>query len=203
MPSTRLKVGLTGGIGSGKTTVANHFAALGIELIDADLIAREVVSRGTSGLNEIAQHFGTSILLENGELNRAKLREIVFDKPEERNWLEQLTHPLIAALIQQRLEESASAYSILVSPLLLETSQRDYVDRILVIDVSKETQLARTLSRDGSSEETIKAIIAAQINRQDRLSQADDVINNEESSDTIAEKVRQLHQSYLDLALLQ
>lgn len=200
MKKQRLKIGLTGGIGSGKTTVANYFAKFGVELTDADLIAREVVAKNTPGLEKITQHFGREILLEDGELDRAALRAIVFEKPQERIWLEQLTHPLISRLIQQRLEDSTSPYSMLVSPLLFETTQHSFVDRSLVIDVSEETQLRRTLDRDGSSEATIKGIIAAQINRQERLQKADDIINNEASLAAVAQQVEHLHEKYLALA---
>lgn len=195
-----LIVGLTGGIGSGKSTVAELFASRGIELADADIIAREVVLPGSDALVEIAQHFGDSIIDSTGGLDRAALRKIVFADENERLWLEGLLHPLINARLQQQLRGFDSAYGILVSPLLLETRQREMVDRVLVVDVSTETQLQRTLQRDGSDEATLKAIIAAQIDRGDRLQAADDIIDNEVDLQKLEQQVEDLHQMYLQLA---
>ncbi len=194
-----LVVGLTGGIGSGKTTVADHFAKLGITLVDADLLAREVVDIGSPALAAIIERFGPDIVDTDGTLKRSTLRQIVFAKPAEKQWLEQLLHPLIRELIQQRIQSASSPYCILVSPLLLETDQSALVDRILVVDVLPETQLARTMLRDNSQEETIRAIMASQIQRDDRLKRADDVISNDGSADEIAEKVLALHENYLQL----
>lgn len=195
-----LTIGLTGGIGSGKTTVANCFAELGIELVDADLAAREVVKPGSPALADIAARFGEEILLADGSLDRAALRTIVFADEEQRLWLEALLHPLINALLRQQLAACQSDYCLLVSPLLLETSQKELVDRIVVIDVSEQTQLARTMARDGSDEQTIRGIIAAQIDRQSRLQAADDIIDNEQPVSALKQQVQALHEHYLQLA---
>lgn len=193
-------VGLTGGIGSGKSTVAEFFVDHGIELIDTDLLARDVVEPGSAALLQIADHFGAGIILADGSLHRQLLREIIFSDAAEKSWLETLLHPLIAELIQARVADCASSYCLLVSPLLLETRQHEMVDRILVVDVSVETQLARTLKRDQSDASTIKAIIASQINRQDRLHKANDILDNEFGLDELKTQVHQLHQNYLRFA---
>ena len=194
-------IGLTGGIGSGKTTVANMFIELGIEAVDADVVAREVVDVGTPALNQIAEHFGDQVLHNNGSLNRAQLREIVFHSPEEKGWLNNLLHPLIREEMARQIAQCQSPYCLLIAPLLFENGLDKSVSRTLVIDVPEETQIARTLSRDESDEATIKNIINAQINRKDRLSMADDVIDNSgDDLSSIKEQVRKLHQTYLALA---
>jgi dephospho-CoA kinase len=193
-------VGLTGGIGSGKSTVSESFARLGIEVIDADQLAREAVATGSPALAEIASHFGQSIINSEGSLNRRALRAIVFADEAERRWLERLLHPIIGELLKQRLSRSESSYTILESPLLLETSQKDLVDRILVVDVSEDTQLQRAMLRDGSHEETIRGIIASQISRDERLAAADEVINNEGAVEEIDKRVSALHNKFLRLA---
>jgi dephospho-CoA kinase len=195
-----LVIGLTGGIGSGKSTVGKLFAELGVELVDADQLAREVVEPGTPALRKIAAHFGENLLLSNGSLDRAALREIVFANPEQRRWLEQLLHPPIGQLLKTRLAACQSAYCILESPLLLETSQVELVDRVLVVDVSETTQLNRALKRDGSDQETIKGIIAAQMPRRQRLAKADEILDNEGSPDELRPQVEKLHKIYLTLA---
>jgi dephospho-CoA kinase len=195
-----LVIGLTGGIGSGKTAVADEFANLGITLVDADLLAREVVEPGSEALAAIAERFGAPILGEDGCLNRAKLRQIVFASQEQKRWLELLLHPLIRELMLLRLASAQSPYCILVSPLLLDTDQWALVQRILVVDVCPETQLQRTLQRDNSDAATIKAIMAAQIDREDRLKKADDVLSNEGSIHELKAKVLALHSKYLELS---
>lgn len=195
-----LVIGLTGGIGSGKTTVANEFANLGITLVDADILAREVVEPGTPALAEIAKRFGGDILDSSGSLKRSELRQIVFANQEHKLWLEQLLHPLIRELMGLRIQEAPSAYCILVSPLLLETDQSEMVDRVLVVDVSPEIQLERTLLRDNSNAETIKAIIASQMNRETRLAKGDDVISNNGSAAELKDKVLALHSLYLEMS---
>lgn len=195
-----LTIGLTGGIGSGKTTVADKFATLGIELVDADLLSREVVAPGTAALQEIASRFGDSILTSQGELDRKALRKIVFNNPEQRQWLEQLLHPAIAKLIKTRLQNCKSSYCILVSPLLLETKQHEFVDRILVVDVPEDLQLERAMLRDGSDESTIRGIIEAQVDRATRLKTADDTIDNSLPLDSLDRQVIKLHNHYLELA---
>jgi dephospho-CoA kinase len=195
-----LVIGLTGGIGSGKSTVAELFRQKAVELIDADVIAREVVAPGEPALQQIAGHFGSEVLDSDGSLLRKKLRELVFADPAERIWLEQLLHPLIHTAIKQRIAACATPYCLLVSPLLLETSQRELVDRILVVDVSRETQLSRTLERDGSPRETVEAIIEAQVSREVRCKNADDIIANDGDIKDLAKQVDRLHDQYLQLA---
>ena len=193
-------VGLTGGIGSGKSTVAAMFLAYGIEVVDADQLAREVVNPGTDALQQISKHFGEAILDPDAELNRQKLREIVFSDTAEKDWLEKLLHPLIAELMKTRLENSTSVYCILESPLLLESNQHEMVNRILLVDVSEQIQLSRTLQRDQSNAATIKAIIAAQISREERRKRADDIIENETDIDALQIRVAELHEKYTALA---
>ena len=193
-------VGLTGGIGSGKSTVTRCFQDLGICTVDADDLSREVVMPGSKILNQIEEHFGITILSENGTLDRDQLRRIVFTNPSEKDWLEALLHPLIAELIQSNIRACDSVYCILVSPLLLETDQHKLVDRILVVDVSEETQVARALDRDGGDPAIIKAIIASQTGRKMRLGRADDIILNEQSADALRLLVADLHNQYLQLA---
>ena len=192
-------VGLTGGIGSGKSTVTRCFQDLGICTVDADEVSREVVLPGSKVLNQIVDHFGITILSENGTLDRVQLRQIVFTNPIEKDWLEALLHPLIAELIQSSIRACDSAYCLLVSPLLLETDQHKLVDRILVVDVSEEIQLARALDRDGGDSAIIKAIIASQTGRKTRLRQADDIIGNEQSKAALRLLVADLHNQYLQL----
>lgn len=190
-------VGLTGGIGSGKSAAADCFRELGIELVDTDILAREVVEPGTTALDAIASRFGGSILKPDASLDRAQLRERIFADPEAKEWLEALLHPLINQLIIDRLAACDSPYCLLVSPLLLETRQSELADRVLVIDVSREIQLARTLLRDGSSEQTVEAIIASQIGRKERLARADDVIRNEGDLKELQAAVKAQHLLYL------
>ena len=192
-------IGLTGGIGSGKTAVSDCFAALGIDIVDADLASRVVVQKGKPCLSEIAQHFGQDILTNEAELDRAKLREIIFKSEYEKDWLESLLHPAIANQIKDELEASKSPYAILVSPLLLETNQKDLCSKVLVVDVSLETQVERTLKRDGVSEDQVRAIIKAQIARDDRLKLADEVILNDGSLEDLDLAVQVLHKKFLSL----
>lgn len=196
-------VGLTGGIGSGKSAAAEIFRTLGVHVVDADALAREVVEPGQPALLDIAAHFGSDILTIEGALDRAALRKIVFSNPEHKSWLEKLLHPLIADLLQLRLNNAESAYSILESPLLLETAQYKMVDRILVIDAREETQLARAVRRDGSDVDTIKSIIASQINRAERTQRADDLVPNEGSLEQLKENIAALHTRYTGIATQQ
>jgi len=193
-------VGITGGIGSGKSTVADLFAELGAVIVDADLAAREVVQPGTENLNRIAEHFGVRMLNEQGELNRGKLRETVFADPDAKMWLQRLLHPPIRDLLESQLYSALGPYSMLVSPLLLETEQRQLVDRVLVVDVRENQQLQRTLDRDGGSAKTIEAIMASQLPRAQRLELADDVIDNSSKIDTLAAQVKKLHHFYIKMA---
>ena len=190
-------IGLTGGIGSGKTAVSDIFEELGIGIVDADLASRVVVEKGRPSLEEIAKHFGQGILTEEGELDRAKLREIIFNSDEEKNWLESLLHPAIARQIQDELKASSSPYTILVSPLLLETNQKDFCDKVLVVDVPVETQIERTLKRDDVSLDQVQSIIKAQISRDKRLELADEVIVNDKSFEDLQRAVSKLHQQFI------
>lgn len=196
----RLVVGLTGGIGSGKSAVSAMFEELGITVVDADVAARTVVEPGTPALASIAEHFGPAVIAADGTLDRAALRRIVFADPEQRRWLESVTHPAIGAEIRRGLEQATSPYAILVSPLLLEAKQHLLANRVLVVDVSEETQLARTMQRDANTEAQVKAIIATQIDRASRLARADDVISNEGAPEALREQVLALHARYLELA---
>ncbi|AIR02871.1 dephospho-CoA kinase [Pluralibacter gergoviae] len=193
-------VALTGGIGSGKSTVANAFAASGVNVIDADIIAREVVEPGTPALGAIVEHFGPQMLLADGSLDRRRLREKIFSQPEEKQWLNALLHPQIQQETQRRMRQATSAYVLWVVPLLVENKLWTRADRVLVVDVSKETQLARTVARDGVSRQHAENILAAQATREARLAVADDVIDNNGSPDTLAGDVARLHQRYLTLA---
>ena len=190
-------IGLTGGIGSGKTAVSETFEKLGITVVDADLASRVVVEKGKPCLEEIVKHFGDDILNENDELNRAKLREIIFNSDSEKLWLESLLHPAIAEQIKDELNASKSPYTILVSPLLLETNQRDFCDKVLVVDVPIELQMERTTKRDGVSEDQVKSIIKSQINRDERLQLADEIILNEGSIEDLEMIVRELHEKLI------
>ena len=190
-------VGLTGGIGSGKSAVSNRFAELGIDIVDADEIARDVVAAGSSGLSEIVKHFGPSILLENGSLNRPALRERVFYDKEEQAWLNALLHPLIRERMHQLIEQSQSDYCILSVPLLVENKLTVICDRVLVVDCPEALQIERATMRDGSATQTIKNIMAAQASRDDRLSAADDVIDNSGSLESLSPQIHALHALYL------
>lgn len=202
--SSKLIIGLTGGIGSGKSLACSLFHDKGIDVIDADVVAREVVEPGTSALSTIAGHFGDAILQTSPaglqQLNRAKLRELIFADPKEKQWLEDLLHPLINQRIREQLGNSRSPYAILASPLLLETRQFQLVDRILVIDASEELQIDRASQRDTNNRNQIKAIMAAQLPRQERRARADDIIENHGSIAELQMQVDQLHQRYLSLA---
>lgn len=193
-------VGLTGGIGSGKSTVTALFTELGVQHVDADIVAREVVMPGTPCLAQIAGYFGDSVLLSSGELDRASLRQRIFSNAADKAWLEQLLHPAIRQQLLAQLQALSSPYALLVAPLLLENNLQRYVQRVLVVDVSEATQLARTMARDDASEQQIKSIMAAQISRQQRLQLADDVITNDATADALRQQVTRLHQQYLRMA---
>lgn len=192
-------IGLTGGIGSGKSTVARMFGALGVHWVDADDVARQVVEPGTQALRAIADHFGESILQDNGELDRAALRQKVFENPEQRRWLEGLLHPIIRQELIRQLspEDYNLPYVMLVSPLLLETNQHELVERIVVVDVPEETQIDRTMVRDGNSREQVERILAAQMPRAARREKADAIINNAQPLERVEASVHALHQRFL------
>lgn len=193
-------VGLTGGIGSGKSTVARLFAGLGVHQVDADDVARQVVEPGTPALQAIVHHFGDDILTSEGALDRPKLRRIVFAKPEERAWLEALLHPLIRQELLRQLVpvDYALPYVLLVSPLLLETDQHQLVKHIIVVDVPVETQIERTMARDHNPREQVERIISAQMSREERLRRADSVIDNNRPLTEVEQQVRELHRKFLE-----
>lgn len=193
-------VGITGGIGSGKTAATERFASLGIAIIDADIASRIVVEPGKPALQKIAEHFGNDILEGDGNLNRAALRKIIFADAAEKKWLEKLLHPLIAAEIKHQLHNATSPYVIFVSPLLTESNQHELCDRILVIDVPEELQLQRTMQRDNNDAAQVQCIMASQASREHRLLHADDVIENTGSLDELSHRIALLHQRYLQLA---
>lgn len=195
-----LVIGVTGGIGSGKTTVANLFSSLGVPIIDADELARQVVMPGQAAYEEIVQRFGPTIVTDSGELDRRQLRESVFSDPADRARLEEIVHPRVYAEIKKQLDSLDSPYAIVVVPLLIESGGRKLVDRVLVVDTPPETQIERTNRRDGTARRTIKKILAAQLDRSTRLSAADDVIENSSSMETLEEAVSDLHRRYLDEA---
>ncbi|MGL4715643.1 MAG: dephospho-CoA kinase [Aeromonas sp.] len=197
-------VAITGGIGSGKTTIANQFAALGIDVVDADVIAREVVAPGTPALTAIADHFGAGVIDPAGQLDRRALRERVFSEPKAKEWLNALLHPLIRHQMQRQCAAARSPYCLLVVPLLVENQLTGLAQRVLVIDVDEATQLARTCRRDGVSAEQAHAIMAAQASRAERLAVADDVIDNQHGSEmAIKARILALHQTYLVFASQQ
>jgi len=191
-------VGLTGGIGSGKSTVARAFGSLGIGWVDADDVAREVVMPGEPALAAISERFGDAVLHADGTLNRAAMRSIVFEEPAERQWLESVTHPRVRERILVHLErlQRQSPYVLLVSPLLFESGQDKLVDCTIVVDVPVNLQLSRTLARDGVSESQVHAILAAQLPRDERLTKANDVIDNSGNHASMMQKVTQLDQRY-------
>ncbi|MEL4867324.1 dephospho-CoA kinase [Pantoea agglomerans] len=193
-------VALTGGIGSGKSTVADAFARLGITIIDADIIARQVVEPNTPALKAIAEHFGQAIINADGTLNRRQLRECIFSDSAEKVWLNALLHPIIHQETQRQIAAASSPYVLWVVPLLVENQLQKKADRVLVIDVSPETQIQRTMMRDHVSREHAEQILAAQATRDQRLAVADDVIDNNGAPDAIASDVARLHAQYLTFA---
>ncbi|SEK32286.1 dephospho-CoA kinase [Halomonas daqiaonensis] len=192
-------IGVTGGIASGKSTVARAFSSQGIPWVDADEVAREVVAPGEPALDEIAEQLGREVLAPDGSLNRRALRELVFADPEAREQLERITHPRIRERLVvhlERLQAQGAPYVLLVSPLLFESGQDAMVDRCLVIDVPEPTQIARTAARDGVDEAQARAIVAAQMSREERLARADDVIDNSADEADLAAQVAELDRQY-------
>jgi len=194
-----LVIGLTGGIGSGKSTVADLFAALGAPVIDADVIARDITLPNGPAFAPIIAHFGTDILQQNGTLNRAALRDLIFTHPQERQWLEALLHPLIRDSIKRQLDNINAAYCLLVIPLLVETGAYPFINRILVVDAPEALQTERVMTRDQASEAQIKSIIQTQVSREARLSKANDVITNNSTLENLTEQVAALHKKYLNI----
>ncbi|NWD70555.1 dephospho-CoA kinase [Pseudomonas gingeri] len=197
--STPWILGLTGGIGSGKSAAAQHFIDLGIHTVDADHAARWVVEPGRPALAKIAEHFGPSVLQADGQLDRAALRTLIFEDPEQRRWLEALLHPLIGAEIASHLARAQSPYAILVSPLLVESGQYKNTQRVLVIDAPQALQIQRTQQRDQTSEQQVQAILKVQASREERLRHADDVLVNDRDLTWLHSEVERLHHFYLTL----
>ncbi|WP_059022055.1 dephospho-CoA kinase [Vibrio coralliirubri] len=194
-------IGLSGGIASGKTTVANLFNQhFNIDIVDADIVAREVVALGSDGLKQIAEHFGESILLEDGTLNRSRLRELIFSDPKEKQWLNDLLHPMIRDKIDSDLSKITSPYGLLVAPLLVENQMQGMADRVLIVDVPAEVQIERTMSRDNVSREQVASILKSQASREQRLAVADDVIKNHTKNQELLPQITDLHQKYLAIS---
>ena len=194
------RIGLTGGIASGKSTVASLFAEFGATVIDTDIIAREVVAPGQPALDDIAAAFGAEVLQPDGSLDRAALRARVFASPEERKRLEAITHPRIRAETLRQADAAGGAYQLIVVPLLVESPLRGSVDRILVVDCPEETQIERLMARDADSEAQARRILDAQSSRDERLAIADDVITNDGSLEETRRQVAALHEIYRALA---
>ena len=194
-------LGLTGGIGCGKTAVSNMFEELGITIVDADIIARQVVAPNTVGLNKIVSYFGNEILLPDGTLNRAVLRERIFANNDDKEWLNELLHPLIRNKILTDLNTATSTYVVLVAPLLFENSLDKYCNQTLLIDVPNSVQIERTTQRDNVSVEQVKSIIAAQMPREHKQQKADAILNNDRDLALVKTDLLRLHKNYLQLAL--
>lgn len=194
-----LTVAVTGGIGSGKTTVANLFGDLGVAIIDADTIAHDLTKPNKPAFKAIVKHFGKNILNADGTLDRDKIRDIVFHHTEEKHWLERTLHPLILNIMQEKTKKINTPYCLLVIPLLAETKNVDVADRVLVVDAPESLQIERTQQRSHLDKKTIHAIMQAQCTRQQRLAMADDVIVNDGSITVLQDKVKALHAQYLEL----
>jgi dephospho-CoA kinase len=193
-------VGLTGGIGSGKTTISDLFAELGVEVIDTDEIARALTRKGQPAVKTIEAHFGPDMIASDGSLNRDRMRALAFSNPEAREALQRILHPLIREEVQRRLSISASPYALVVVPLLVESGGYGFADRILVVDCTQAQQIERVSRRSGLSSDQIGAIIATQASRSARLAVADDVILNDGEISALRSRVQQLHEQYLAFA---
>ncbi|MAM71224.1 MAG: dephospho-CoA kinase [Gammaproteobacteria bacterium] len=193
-------IGLTGGIGSGKTLVSELFASLGVAVIDTDQLSRDLVAPGTPALVKITEYFGTQVLQKSGELNRKNLRKLVFADEKKRRWLEALLHPLIKQAAMQELTKCQGKYAVLVVPLLLESRDYQFVNRILVVDCEEKLQEERVMQRDQCSRETAKKILSTQLPRELRLAAADDIIENNDTIDDLRIKVEKLHEKYQQLS---
>lgn len=197
------RVGLTGGIASGKTTVSNLFQQLGVHVIDADPIARDLLNKNTPCYHQVVTAFGPEVLLSNGDINRRWLRDRIFSNAEAKKTLETILHPVVREQMLDAVQHCDQAYCILSIPLLTEAGMQDMVDRVLVVDVAPSIQINRLQQRDGASEQQAMKIVAAQAERQQRLAIADDIIDNDSPAETLLPRVEQLHQQYLDLATSQ
>jgi dephospho-CoA kinase len=199
----RLRIGLTGGIASGKSTVAQRFTDLRVPVIDADVAARAVVAPGAPGLAGVIERFGPRVLAENGELDRRALRDLIFSNPGARRDLESILHPLIRADMERSADQAVGPYIVMAIPLLIEGGPSDRVDRILVVDVDEVVQLQRVMERDGCTAEQARAILASQASRSARLAAADDVLQNAGTVTDLRQAVDRLHERYLRLAEIQ
>lgn len=193
-------VGITGGIGSGKSAVTDRLEDHGISVVDADLAARVVVEPGTPALQAIIRRYGETILTEAGTLDRPALRKIVFENSAEREWLESITHPAIRTEIELQLASATSPYAVLSSPLLLESGQNTFTDYVVVVDVPEEVQIARTSARDNNDADLVRKIMAAQLPREERIARADEIIDNSGSMAALQGSVDALHQRLLNQA---
>ena len=195
-----LKIGITGGIGSGKTALAREFQLLGVPVFDTDEIGRKLTQVGQHSFNKIIEHFGETVLLPTGDLDRKRLREIIFNNPIERQWLENILHPMILTEISDLAQQIEAPYIVAVIPLLIESQKQHYVDRILVIDVPEDIQFKRALARDKGTPEMIRRIMQSQVSRQERLSFADDLVDNSGDISNLAFRAKTLHNHYLSLS---
>lgn len=200
---SQLVVGLTGGIGSGKTAVSDRFAAKGITVVDADVIARQVVEPGSKALSVLREHFGPQALDEHGGLNRAYMREQVFSNPQNKHFIDNLLHPLIRTEMLKQTAAAQSPYCILSVPLLVENQLNSLVDRVLVVDVSPATQLQRAANRDSQTQGQVQKIMDAQVSRDVRLAAADDVIDNNGDLLELHQQVEKFHNHYLKLVKIK
>lgn len=196
-----LIIGLTGGIGSGKTTVANQFASYGVPIIDADVIARDITLPNTFAFNEIIKHFGQHLLTQHGTLDRSALRQIIFNQPQERIWLENLLHPIIRDQIEQQIAQILAPYCIIIIPLLFEVESYPFINRILVVDSPPNMQIERVIQRDKTDQTQVEAIIKTQVSREFRLKGAQDIIVNDGSVTDLHQQVEKLHLFYNKISL--
>jgi len=191
-----LVVGLTGGIGSGKTTVANMFAEHGVPIIDADVVARNVTTPDKPAFASIVKHFGHDVVLANGTLDRNKLRHLIFHDPKQRLWLEKLLHPQIREEMHKQIQQMSAPYCVAVIPLLLEVEFYSFINRILVVDAPENDQINRVMQRDNSSKADVEAILKSQAHRKDRRAKAHDIITNDGAIADLALQVEKLHEMY-------
>ena len=194
-----LIIGLTGGIGSGKSVASDKFKSLGITIVDADVASRTVVEPGKPALKEIEDHFGSGIITAEGKLDRNNLREIIATDPEERKWLESVLHPKIGEQITKEISESSSVYTLFVAPLLLEANSQEMCSRVVVVDVPKDVQIRRTAKRDKVSPNQVEQMVAAQMEREKRLEKADDVLLNNGTIEDLEKQVEELHKKYIQM----
>ncbi len=196
-----LIIGLTGGIGCGKTCATNFFADLGVDIIDTDKISQELTQSGGAAIDLIKKTFGDNLVTINGALDRTKMRELVFSDRTAKQKLEAILHPLIYDEVSRRIKQSKSPYTIVAIPLFFETTDyREIIQRVLVIDCDEEKQVVRTMARSKLNEHAVRAIMATQVSRQQRLQEADDIIINNDDMDSLHQKIARLHQKYLKIS---